>query len=243
MSPISAWFVLAAFLAPLSACDSKPDATPADLALRPLIGAHGLRGALLFFRSVDDGGFACASCHPGDFFTDESFHAIAAPQIGRGKGDGLSGTNDHGRARESGDRNDRFSFRTPTLLNVSATGPYFHSGAYDALPDVVRHHLDPGAALERFDPSGVPLADAHAFQQNTQEMLDFLAVSGRGIDYVRNPLAYYELEIEELVAFLETLTDPCVLERECLRPWIADPALHEVDGHLLAAIDADGEPF
>lgn len=146
-------------------------------------------------------------------------------------------------ARESGDRNDRFSFRTPTLLNVSATGPYFHSGAYDALPDVVRHHLYPGAALERFDPSGVPLADAHAFQQNTQEMLDFLALSGRGIDYVRNPLAHYEPEIEDLVAFLETLTDPCVLERECLRPWIADPALHEVDGHLLAAIDADGEPF
>lgn len=201
------------------------------------------RGALLFLQTVEEGGFNCASCHAGDFFTDESFHAIAAPQIGRGKGDGASGTNDHGRARETVDRNDRFSFRTPTLLNVSATAPYFHSGAYDDLADVVRHHLDPNAALTRFDPASVPMADSRAFDRNTQEMIDFLEVSGHGIDFFRNPVDATDMEVEELVAFLETLTDPCVLDRACLEPWIADPELDDVDGHLLIPIDADGEPL
>jgi hypothetical protein len=47
-----------------------------------------------------------------------------------------SETNDFGRARETGTTSDRFTFRTPTLLNVSATGPFLHSGAYDSLAEV-----------------------------------------------------------------------------------------------------------
>jgi cytochrome c peroxidase len=201
------------------------------------------RGALLFLRSVEEGGVGCASCHSGDFFTDEAFHAIAAPQIGRGKSDGATGTNDYGRARETIDRNDRFSFRTPTLLNVSATGPYLHSGAYDNLADVVRHHLDPQAALDSFNPLGVTMADAQSFQRNKQEMLDFLEVSGRGIEYFRSPVGYTSGQVQDLVAFLQTLTDPCVLDRACLDPWVADPITDDVDGHLLVAVDADGNPL
>jgi len=207
------------------------------------IGESAKRGALLFFRGVEDGGANCATCHAGDFFTDEGFHSICAPQIGRGKGDGFKGTNDFGRARETSNRNDRFSFRTPTLLNVSATGPYLHSGAYDDLADVVRHHLDPQAAIERFDPSSVPQAASEDFERNTQEMLDFLEVSGRGIEFFRAPLEHTEQQVEDLVAFLEALTDPCVLDRECLAPWIADPATDDVDGHLLVAIDQDRNPL
>ena len=201
------------------------------------------RGALLFFRTVDDGGVGCASCHAGDFFTDESFHAIAAPQIGRGKGDGSTGTSDFGLARETDDRNDRFAFRTPTLLNVSATGPYFHSGAYSELADVVRHHLDPQAALAGFDPESVPEAVTDDFARNTEDMIDFLEVSGRGIAFFRAPYEYDDEEIDDLVAFLEALTDPCVLDRACLSPWIADPAADDVDGHLLVAVDGNGDPL
>ena len=201
------------------------------------------RGALLFFQGTEDGGANCASCHSGDFFTDEEFHSICAPQIGRGKGDGAPGTNDFGRARETADRNERFSFRTPTLLNVSATAPYLHAGAYDRLADVVRHHLDPQAAIERFDPSGVPLAASEDFDRNTSEMLDFLAVSGKAIEFFAAPFEYTEAQVDDLVAFLETLTDPCVLDRECLAPWIADPVADDVDGQLLVAVDQQGRPL
>jgi len=170
-------------------------------------------------------------------------HAICAPQIGRGKGDGFEGTNDFGRARETDDRNERFSFRTPTLSNVSVTGPYLHSGAYDNLADVVRLHLDPQAAIERFDPSSVPLAAAEDFERNTQEMRDFLEVSGKPIESFRAPFEYTDAQVDDLVAFLETLTDPCVLDRDCLAPWIADPSIDDVDGHLLVAVDREGNPL
>ena len=198
------------------------------------------RGAILFFRGTEEGGANCATCHSGDFFTDEGFHSICAPQIGRGKGDGTTTTNDFGRARETADRNERYSFRTSTLLNVSATGPYLHSGAYDNLADVVRHHLDPQAAIERFDPSSVPLAASDDFDRNTQEMLDFLEVSGRAIEFFDAPFDHTAEQIEDLVAFLGTLTDPCVVDRDCLAPWIADPLTDDVDGHLLVAVDQEG---
>lgn len=201
------------------------------------------RGALLFFRTIEEGGADCASCHSGDFFTDEGFHAICAPQVGRGKGDGFSETNDFGRARETDDRNDRFAFRTPTLLNVAATGPYLHSGAYAELTDVVRLHLDPLAASESFDPSSVPDAASEDFERNTREMIDFLEVSGRGIPSFEDPIEMTDEEVGDLVAFLETLTDPCVLDRECLSPWIADPEIDDVDGRLLVAIDQDRNPL
>jgi cytochrome c peroxidase len=201
------------------------------------------RGALLFFRTVEEGGADCASCHSGDFFTDEDFHAICAPQIGRGKGDGFSETNDFGRAREIDDRNYRFAFRTPALLNVSATGPYLHSGAYADLADVVRLHLDPLASSQAFDPSSVPDAASEDFEDNLQEMIDFLEVSGRAIASFEDPIDMSDEEVLDLVAFLETLTDPCVFDRACLSPWIADPETDDVDGRLLVGIDRDRNPL
>ena len=46
-------------------------------------------------------------------------------------------------------------------------------------------------------------------------------------------------ERNQLVEFLPSLTDPCVLSRSCLAPWIAaeDEA---ADGHQLHAVDANG---
>lgn len=184
---------------------------------------------------------ACVGCHRGDFFTDEDFRSVGAPQIGRGKGDGPTESHDYGRERETGDPNDRFAFRTPTLLNVSATGPYFHSGAYADLADVVRHHLNPRAALQSFDGARLPPAVLEDLEANTAELLQFLPDASRVIESFTDPLDYDERDVEDLVAFLRTLTDPCVFDRSCLGPWIADPATDDVDGGLLVAIDRDGK--
>ena len=105
------------------------------------------------------------------------------------------------------------------------------------------HHLDPQRALALFDPSSVEGASSDDFADNTQEMVDFLKVSGRGIDTFRAPLSHQPAQIEDLVAFLEALTDPCVLERACLEPWLVDPVSDDVDGQLLIAIDAEGKPL
>jgi cytochrome c peroxidase len=103
--------------------------------------------------------------------------------------------------------------------------------------------LDPQAALERFDPSDVPMADAQSFERNSKEMRDFLEVSGHGIEFFRSPLGYTSAQVEDLVGFLQTLTDPCVLDRDCLDPWVADPNTDDVDGQLIVAVDAQGNPL
>ena len=45
-----------------------------------------------------------------------------------------------------------------------------------------------------------------------------------------------------LFAFIQTLTDPCTLDRACLDPWIPAPG-EAPDAHQLNAIDADGNPL
>ena len=75
----------------------------------------------------------CSSCHSGKFQTDLGFHAIAMPQIGPGKGhnseDYDDGREGFGREVVTGNVNDRFRFRTPTLRIVALTAPYGHAGS------------------------------------------------------------------------------------------------------------------
>ena len=94
------------------------------------------RGALLFYQSVDQGGANCVACHTGDFFTDEQYYVLAVPQVGLGKEDGTYGDDDYGRFRVTGEPADLYAFRTPALLNVAATGPYGHDGAYATLEGI-----------------------------------------------------------------------------------------------------------
>ena len=109
------------------------------------------RGAELFY-----GNAGCSSCHSGPFQTDHGFHAIGMPQIGPGKGHGAP-YSDHGRAAVTDEPADLYRFRTPSLRNVALTAPYGHSGAYATLEEVVRHHLDPRAALLSYDASKISL--------------------------------------------------------------------------------------
>jgi hypothetical protein len=45
-----------------------------------------------------------------------------------------------------------------------------------------------------------------------------------------------------LLEFLDTLTDPCTLDRSCLAPWIPDPS-EAPDDNQLNAVDASGNPL
>lgn len=176
------------------------------------------KGALLFFRPVSKGGANCVNCHSGDFFSDEKFHNIAMPQIGRGKGDGDDGTDDFGRFRETKQNADKYAFRTPGLLNVEMTGPWGHSGAYTSLAGVIRHHLDPATALASFDYGQL--------NQPGIQNLDTVATKAQQAlaapSFALEPIKLSDQEVGYLVGFMKTLTDPCTKDRECLAPWIAD---------------------
>lgn len=178
------------------------------------------QGALLFFSARDKGGFDCVSCHRGDFFTDEGFYNVLIPAIGPGKHDG-NGVGerllDRGRELVTGQEDDRSRFRTPSLLNVAVTGPWGHNGAYTTLSGVVRHMLNPFEAAVKYDTAQLrqPNIQTGEWRENLRDMLH------RNSDLAGQNFA--DKDVRQLVTFLETLTDPCVVNPECMAKWLPPP--------------------
>lgn len=184
------------------------------------------QGAILFYKNVKEGGADCVSCHSGDFFTDEQFHNLAMPQIGRGVN---KRGNDYGRVRVSRNAKDKYAFRTPSLLNVEVTGPYSHSGSYSSLEGVVKHHINIANSVQNYDYSLSGLsqfdndkAQAALAKNNTLAALNkLLKDRGEKRKSVVNS-SISESEQANVIAFLNTLTDPCVVDKYCLKKWIPD---------------------
>lgn len=203
-------------------------------------------GAVLFFNSLADGGADCASCHKGDFFTDEKFHVIAMPQIGRGKGDtsnGPVGTDDFGRFRETGEAADKYAFRTPSLVNVEVYGPWGHAGGYTSLEAVVRHHSNPQAAIDAYDFNQLEASvQAANMTANTQAAMDQLKANRTAgvITPILQDSNLSDLEVDQVVAFLKALTDPCVKDKSCLAPWVPNAGDSNPDGLRVLATDNNG---
>lgn len=206
------------------------------------ISEDAKRGAKLFFKGYDEGGMNCVACHSGDFFTDEQFHVMAVPQVGRGKlVDGSQ--DDTGRFLVTGVSSDKYAFRTPTLLNVEVTGPWGHDGAYETLKGMVAHMVNPDTAVAGYDKSQLDsIVKTEKTDINTPLALAQLhANKTAGISPHQNVTAT-DAQINDLVAFLKTLTDPCVKDRNCLAPWI--PAdVPGVDGLQLNAVDQTSTPL
>ncbi|MGJ8597492.1 cytochrome-c peroxidase [Sulfitobacter sp.] len=145
----------------------------------------------------------CSTCHSGTFQTDHDFHAIGLPQFGPGKDDYAS---DAGRGMITSEKEDMYRFRTPTLRNISMTGPYGHNGAYANLEDIVRHHLDAVKGLASYDRSKAVLAD-DVDSDDWKAMDDFDEVMriAEAIEISDVPLV--EEEIAKIMSFLDALTD------------------------------------
>jgi cytochrome c peroxidase len=145
----------------------------------------------------------CSLCHFGPQFTNGEFHDVGVPflvapgRVDAGRHEGIKRL-----------RADRFNllgpwsddvsgaaavktrhvephhanfgqFKTPSLRNVALTAPYMHDGRLATLREVVRHY----------------------------SRLDLERIHTHGEQLLR-PLRLSEAEIDDLVAFLETLTDP-----------------------------------
>ena len=172
------------------------------------------RGALLFYGAIYPE-VNCAECHAGDLFTDLAFHDILSPQLGPGKGHGYSTREDFGRGGVTFDARDRYTFRTPSLRNVTLTAPYLHSGAYATLKDVIRHKSDMWEAAATYDPSAnhVPPDLYSSLQPFDAEAHKLTAAPQLNAGL---PLA--DTDIDDLVAFLGALTDPAAADLEWLVP-------------------------
>jgi cytochrome c peroxidase len=97
--------------------------SPLDRFLRGDVKAmteQQVEGMKLF---VDAG---CVACHNGPNFSDSNFHQFELP-----------GSKDEGRFLVTGDENDKYAFRTPTLRNIAVTYPYFNNGSVSDLGEAV----------------------------------------------------------------------------------------------------------
>jgi cytochrome c peroxidase len=250
-SPLDVTYVRAAnAIAAFESTAFRADDSPFDRFLRgeAALTEAATRGMKLFYGRAN-----CASCHSGTFQTDHQFHAIAMPQIGPGTSDGKdssywSGTGerafieDFGRASVTARVEDRYRFRTPSLRNVAETGPWGHSGAFERLEDVVRHHLDPVESLRAYR--------LHEGQLKALETVVELVASGASLrveplgprrraaflardtwvqrsDELRgriaaastlDPVELDDREVEDLLAFLRSLSDERSLDLSHLIP-------------------------
>lgn len=206
-----------------------------------------VEGALLFFNKAKQGGANCVSCHTPPFFSDEEFHNIAAPQLGKGK---QPNGEDYGRRNVSQNDSDRFAFRTPSLLNVTATEPYTHSGAFTDLSDVIAHHIDPASSIENYDFSfsnnpqmkyvSELNSQAKAHSQKPLELL--LEQQKSGVSKLPSNVKINNHQREAIAAFLSTLTDPCLNDQDCLAVWVPNENETAPDSLRLNAKIGDFSP-
>ncbi len=173
------------------------------LANRKALPDDAMRGLELFTGVAN-----CSSCHSGPLFTDHGFHALGLPQFGPGRTRRFDPyARDVGRMAETDDLADAYRFRTPSLRNVALTAPYGHNGAYATLEEIIRHHLNPQRELDRWQPSRVKLPAAPWLAA-----VDFVSLKDRReqqrlrrhIDIT--PVDLSDTEVEQLIAFLDTLT-------------------------------------
>lgn len=185
--------------------DFWSDTSPFDAALRgeaPL-PPEAQAGARLFYGEA-----GCAICHSGPLLTDMRFHAMGDAQIGPGKSERFeSHQRDTGRMRVTGRAEDAYAFRTPSLRNVTLTGPYGHAGAVRDLRAYLAQHGSGGQALAQYDLGDavlVPLEGPKPDLAPGPDGADFTAIAAAS--QMRGALAPDDLDA--LIAFLSVLEDP-----------------------------------
>lgn len=151
----------------------------------------------------------CANCHEGPFFSDLSAHNLGVPQLGPNvpaedpglfggisqlKANTFNSMGNYSDDKAAGmarlawlrepEMADKGKFRTQTLRNLTETAPYMHTGMFPTLRAVVEFYNEGGGRT------------------------GFAGVK----DPRMRPLLLTEPEIDELVAFLETLVGEPVPE-------------------------------
>ncbi|HEX6706689.1 MAG TPA: cytochrome c peroxidase [Albitalea sp.] len=176
-----------------------------------------LRGLALFNRP-DKGN--CAACHPSakaadgshPLFTDFSYDNLGVPRNTELARNTEPNVFDLGLcAREGGDLVDRTdlcgAFKVPTLRNVALRQAFFHNGRFKTLKDTLTFYVQRDIHPEKFYP-----LDADGTVRKFDDLPPgFHAnVNTSEAPYDRKPgdaPALSDAEIDDVIAFLRTLTD------------------------------------
>lgn len=164
------------------------------------ISAAAKRGEALFFGEE----LECSHCHGGFNFTDNVQHSrLPFSEVGfhntglyNRDGKGAYPADNNGIRAVTGDAADEGKFRTPTLRNIAVTAPYMHDGSIASLQNVIRKHYAVKGRAVSDGQSPSPLRDSF--------------IEGFKVG---------EADVDDLVAFLESLTDQDFLTNS----WFSDP--------------------
>lgn len=142
-----------------------------------------LKGMQLF-----KGKAGCIACHNGPNFTDSDFYNVGLARNARFDEPELAEMlrfdakrmkvenweqikDDPGRFLVTKNQSDWGKFKTPTLRNVSDSGPYMHDGRYETLEQVIDHFDRGGDGVQNQDPRIHPLKLS---QQEKADLKTFL---------------------------------------------------------------------
>ncbi|HVW67978.1 MAG TPA: cytochrome c peroxidase [Steroidobacteraceae bacterium] len=184
--------------------DGKAELTPQEL-----------RGKALF---DDPQRGNCAVCHldrkgadgSHPLFTDYQFEALGVPRNPEIAANGTAGYYDEGvcgplRSDQAAAAKYCGLFKTPTLRNVATRAVLFHNGRFHTLKEALRFYVrrDTDPALwypgEKFD-------DLPADRRGNVDVIDKPLTLEKGA-----APAWSDADIDDVIAFLETLTDKDVL--------------------------------
>lgn len=118
------------------------------------------------------------------------------------------------------------SFKTPQLRNLTLTGPFFHNGGQATLRQVVEFYNRGG---DRLSTNSDDSCDNSGFDSNCTNLDPDITTLGMS-----------ESEIDDMVAFLESLTDPKVSNEEGV---FSHPSLPIVVGHVGDETWCDGNIY
>jgi cytochrome c peroxidase len=194
--------------------NSKYDAF---LAGKAPLTAQELNGLALFNSQAKAG---CAGCHPSakgsdglpPLFTDFTYDNLGVPRNMDIPANADPAYYDLGLCGP--DRTDLANrtdlcgaFKVPTLRNIALTAPYFHNGKFSNLKDMVRFYVRRDTNPEEFYPLA---ADGAVDKFNDLPPQYRNNVNQSEVPYNRKPgqaPALDDAEIDDLIAFLNTLTD------------------------------------
>ena len=126
----------------------------------------------------------CDDCHSGPMFSDWELHVLGVPD---------SPLLDNTDAGAGG----TYAFRTPTLRNLSETGPYFHNGVAMNLQQVMQFYRT--ARGNGNGPGGGPGGGLEVNPNVTPNQLD---------QDLRNLENFNNNDTQDIIAFIEALNDP-----------------------------------
>ncbi|OUR93590.1 hypothetical protein A9Q84_19165 [Halobacteriovorax marinus] len=177
--------------------------TPFDLYLNGNSTALSLsqkRGLQVFL-----GKGQCIRCHSGVNLQDDEFHSVGIPHIFPLVS---SLADDQGRYEISGNSNDLYKFKTPSLRNVAKTAPYMHNGSLKTLDDVINHYNNVNFSLFNYSLANLAtesysetiLLDSNA----TRNSIRFNIIDNGAL---KRGLRLSATERADLKSFLESLSD------------------------------------